>query len=82
MDGWLAREHRLDTSGFSPDHYLIPARAGHQQTWLPFTVVSPDMRGRVVILTENTMWQACNAYGGASPYIADFRTRAGPVPTR
>jgi hypothetical protein len=58
----------LDTTGWQPGHYLVLASAAGRQTWVPFTVTSPDMTGRVVLLTENTTWQAYNAWGGASLY--------------
>lgn len=72
----------LDTTGWEPGHYLVLASAAGRQTWVPFTVTSPSMAGRVVLLTENTTWQAYNAWGGASLYHGPDgarRTRAYAV---
>lgn len=72
----------LDTTGWQPGHYLVLASSAGRQTWVPFTVTSPTMTGRVVLLTENTTWQAYNAWGGASLYHGPDgarRTRAYAV---
>lgn len=58
----------LDTRGWEPGHYLVLASAAGHQTWVPFTVTSPVATGRVVVVAENTTWQAYNAWGGASLY--------------
>ncbi len=72
----------LDTTGWPPGHYLVLASALGGHTWVPFTITSPTMTGRVVLLTENTTWQAYNAWGGASLYHGSDgarRTRAYAV---
>lgn len=79
--GW-ADSTDLSSAAWPPGHYLVLASSGGVQTWVPFTVRSPDVRGRVVVITENTTWQAYNGYGGASLYHgADGarRTRAYAV---
>ena len=58
----------VSTKNWAPGHYLFLLSAGGQQTWVPFTLRSPSFAGKVVIITENTTWQAYNAYGGASLY--------------
>jgi hypothetical protein len=68
---WIApwpESTRLDTKGWVPGHYLILLSAAGKQTWVPFTVKSPSVKGRVVIIAENATWQAYNAFGGASLY--------------
>lgn len=66
----------LPTSSWPPGHYVVLATAGGRQTWVPFTVRSPSFADRVVLLTENTTWQAYNAYGGASLYHGANGSRA------
>lgn len=59
---------KISTKGWTPGHYLFLLSAAGKQTLVPFTVLSPSFVGKVVLLTENTTWQAYNAYGGASLY--------------
>lgn len=66
----------IPTAGWVPGHYLVLASAGDRQTWVPFTVRSPSFRDTVVLVTENTTWQAYNAYGGASLYHGSNGSRS------
>ena len=58
----------VPTTGWLPGHYLFTLSAAGKQTNVPFTVRSPSVVGKVVVIAENTTWQAYNAYGGASLY--------------
>ncbi|GAC1441063.1 MAG: hypothetical protein NVSMB55_07900 [Mycobacteriales bacterium] len=66
----------IDTRGWPPGHYLVVLDAAGNRTWVPFTVRSVDVTDRVVILTENTTWQAYNHYGGASLYYGQNGRRS------
>ncbi|HEV7208835.1 MAG TPA: N,N-dimethylformamidase beta subunit family domain-containing protein [Mycobacteriales bacterium] len=59
----------LDTTGWLPGAYLLrlDASTGGQR-FVPFTVRSPDQRGRLVLMNAVTTWQAYNDYGGYSLY--------------
>ena len=58
----------ISTTGWLPGHYLFTLSAAGKQTQVPFTVRSPAVVGKVVVIAQNTTWQAYNAYGGTSLY--------------
>jgi hypothetical protein len=61
----------VDTTGWPPGDYLLrlDASTGPQQ-FVPLTVLTPDNRGRIVIIDAVTTWQAYNRWGGYSLYTA------------
>lgn len=62
---------RLRTRGWSPGFYLLKlvASTGYQ-AFVPYTVRSPSMRGRVVLMAPEMDWQAYDNSGGYSLYTA------------
>ncbi|WP_239381727.1 N,N-dimethylformamidase beta subunit family domain-containing protein [Frankia sp. CIT1] len=57
------------TNSWPPGAYLIRLDNSEGfQTYVPLTVRSPTMSGRVVLLAAVTTWQAYNAWGGYSLY--------------
>lgn len=75
----------VDTTGYEPGAYLIRLRtAGGAQRFVPFTVRTPDDRGKIVLVDAVTTWQAYNAWGGRSLYhgpggTSDFANRSYAV---
>jgi hypothetical protein len=58
----------LKTSGWTEGDYLARLSASGKQTWVPFTLRSRSFKGKLVLLSANTTWQAYNAWGGRSLY--------------
>ncbi len=67
------------TSGWPPGAYLLRIdNSDGFQTYVPLTLRSTSMAGRVVLLNAVTTWQAYNAWGGYSLYhgLKGFADRA------
>jgi len=59
----------ITTAGWPPGSYLLRLDAsGGAERYVPITVRSVSTAGAVVILNDNTTWQAYNAWGGYSLY--------------
>src|SRR6266571_3820126 len=59
----------VSTAGWPPGSYLLRLdAAGGAERYVPITVRSASTAGAVVILNDNTTWQAYNAWGGYSLY--------------
>jgi hypothetical protein len=59
----------VSTAGWPPGSYLLRLdAAGGAGRYVPITVRSASTAGAVVILNDNTTWQAYNAWGGYSLY--------------
>src|SRR6266566_816978 len=59
----------VSTAGWPPGSYLLRLdAAGGAERYVPVTVRSASTAGAVVILNDNTTWQAYNAWGGYSLY--------------
>lgn len=70
----------VDTTGWLPGSYLFRLTAGGKSTYVPLTVISPDLTGRLVIVSAVTTYAAYNTWGGYSLYYdaatRDFGQRA------
>lgn len=64
----------VDTTGWPPGSYLFRLAAGGRSTYVPLTVVSPDVTDRLVIVSAVTTYAAYNTWGGHSLYY-DTETR-------
>jgi hypothetical protein len=59
----------VTTANWPAGSYLLRLDASSgPQRYVPVTVRSPSTAGKVVILNDNTTWQAYNAWGGYSLY--------------
>ena len=59
----------ISTANWPPGSYLLRLdAAGGAERYVPITVRSASTAGAVVILNDNTTWQAYNAWGGYSLY--------------
>jgi hypothetical protein len=59
----------VTTAGWPPGSYLLRLDASTgAERYVPITVRSASTTGAVVILNDNTTWQAYNAWGGYSLY--------------
>jgi hypothetical protein len=59
----------ITTTGWPPGAYLLRLdSATGAERYVPITVRSPTTSGLVVILNDNTTWQAYNTWGGYSLY--------------
>ena len=59
----------VTTAGWPSGSYLLRLDAASgAERYVPITVRSPSTAGAVVILNDNTTWQAYNAWGGYSLY--------------
>ncbi|MBV9205926.1 MAG: hypothetical protein JO037_11105 [Actinobacteria bacterium] len=59
----------IGTATWPPGSYLLRLDASSgAQRYVPITVRSPSTAGKVVILNDNTTWQAYNTWGGYSLY--------------
>ena len=59
----------ISTANWPPGAYLLRLdAAGGAERYVPITVRSASTAGAVVILNDNTTWQAYNAWGGYSLY--------------
>jgi hypothetical protein len=60
----------VQTGGWPPGSYLLKldSSAGPQR-YVPITVRSASTAGKVVIIDDNTTWQAYNTWGGYSLYV-------------
>ena len=59
----------VDTTNWPPGSYLLRLDASSgAERYVPITVRSASTAGAVVILNDNTTWQAYNAWGGYSLY--------------
>jgi hypothetical protein len=59
----------IDTHGWSPGDYLLRLdAAGGGARYVPLTVRGPSARGRLVLVSPVTTWQAYNAWGCCSLY--------------
>jgi hypothetical protein len=59
----------ITTGNWPPGSYLLRLDASSRaQRYVPITVRSASTAGKVVILNDNTTWQAYNAWGGYSLY--------------
>jgi len=59
----------ITTANWPPGSYLLRLdSSGGAQRYVPITVRSASTAGAVVILTDNTTWQAYNTWGGYSLY--------------
>jgi hypothetical protein len=59
----------ISTANWPPGSYLLRLDAsGGAERYVPITVRSASTAGAVVILNDNTTWQAYNAWGGYSLY--------------
>lgn len=60
---------KIDTTGYVPGSYLVKLVAPNKQArYVPFTVHSADFKGRLVLLSATTTYQAYNEWGGYSLY--------------
>jgi len=59
----------IDTTNWPPGSYLLRLDASSgAERYVPITIRSASTAGAVVILDDNTTWQAYNAWGGYSLY--------------
>jgi hypothetical protein len=59
----------VSTAGWPPGSYLLRLDAANgPQRYVPITVRSASTAGKVVVLNDNTTWQAYNTWGGYSLY--------------
>lgn len=58
----------VDTTDWPPGSYVFLLSAGAERKWVPLTVVSPDVEGRLVLVTAVATYQAYNTWGGYSLY--------------
>lgn len=65
----------LDTAGWVEGTHLIRLSARGRAKWVPLTVRSADLSGRLVLVNATTTYAAYNAWGGASLYSADDEGR-------
>jgi hypothetical protein len=75
---------QLPTAGWPPGIYLVRLDSAAGQRFVPLTVRSPDMRGKVVLIAADTTWQAYNDWGGFDLYhgpagLDDFAERSTVV---
>ncbi len=64
----------VDTTHWLPGSYLFRLTAGGRSTYVPLTVISPDLTDRLVIVSAVTTYAAYNTWGGYSLYY-DAATR-------
>ncbi|MFD7609294.1 N,N-dimethylformamidase beta subunit family domain-containing protein [Streptomyces sp. NPDC059828] len=64
------RTVEVDTSGWPEGCYLLrlDAEAGAGQRYVPLTVRSPSVAGRMVVVNSVATWQAYNTWGGTDLY--------------
>lgn len=63
------RSLTVRTAGWPPGAYLLKLHsAQNYERYVPITVRSPTLAGRVVFVAEDQTWQAYNAWGGRSLY--------------
>ncbi|HEY3604938.1 MAG TPA: N,N-dimethylformamidase beta subunit family domain-containing protein [Sporichthyaceae bacterium] len=66
---------RVTTTNWPPGSYLLRLDADNgKQSWVPITVRTPSVAGRVVLIKEVTTEQAYNLWGGRSLYLGKDRT--------
>jgi hypothetical protein len=72
----------VDTASWPPGDYLLRLDAGHDhRAFVPLTVRAPSARGRIVLISPVTTWQAYNLWGCCDLYQGqdqgfDSRSRA------
>ncbi|MFL6046605.1 MAG: N,N-dimethylformamidase beta subunit family domain-containing protein [Propionibacteriaceae bacterium] len=59
---------KVPTTGWRPGSYLFRLDASGGSSYVPLTVRSANTRGRLVLLTPDTTWQAYNDWGGRNLY--------------
>ena len=72
----------VSTRGWLPGSYVFLLTAGRERKWVPLTVASPDVRGKLVLVNATATYQAYNTWGGYSLYRSpngSFATRASRV---
>jgi hypothetical protein len=73
----------IATTDWPPGSYLLRLDADNgRQSWVPITVRTPSVAGRVVLIKEVTTEQAYNLWGGRSLYLGKdgtFASRARAV---
>ncbi len=67
----------IPTKGWQPGSYLIKVEAGGRATYVPLTIRSSSVSGKLVIVNATTTYQAYNRWGGASLYHGPTGTFAG-----
>ena len=73
---------QIDTAGWPEGSYLLRLDAGGRARYVPLTVRSTSTRGRLVLVSATTSYQAYNQWGGYSLYKGpdgSFGTRARVV---
>lgn len=64
----------LDTTGWPAGTYLLTVTSGGQSHYVPLTIRSADVTGRLVVVNATATYQAYNTFGGYSLYF-DGATR-------
>ncbi len=64
----------VPTTGWPEGTYLLKLVAGGRQKYVPVTVRSPQVAGRLVLLNATTTYQAYNTWGGYSLYYGRDRS--------
>lgn len=59
---------KVPTTDWRPGSYLFRLDGTGGSSYVPLTVRSPSSRGRLVLLTPDTTWQAYNDWGGRNLY--------------
>lgn len=59
---------KVSTTGWRPGSYLLRLDTKGGSSYVPLTVRSPSTRGRLVLLSPATTWQAYNDWGGRNLY--------------
>jgi hypothetical protein len=59
---------KVPTTDWRPGAYLFRLDARGGSSYVPLTVRSPSTKGRLVLLTPDTTWQAYNDWGGRNLY--------------
>src|SRR5207248_1256584 len=76
------RSVTISTTGWPAGVYLLRLEAGpHHRSYVPITLRAPSARGRLVVISPVTTWQAYNLWGGRDLYEGsdgsfDTRSRA------
>lgn len=63
-----ARTTTVDTRGWPEGHYVLRLDHAGAARFVPVTISSPDLTGRLVFVTAPMTWQAYNTWGGRSLY--------------